>query len=118
MKTRILKCLFALSATALAVTAAPVRRVIVQVPFAFVAGSSRLPAGQYAVSQDQADKAVYVTNLQTGTAVVVLAEGSMAASDGNRTSVNFVKVGNDYFMKVIRIAGSDGVLMRTARLSN
>jgi hypothetical protein len=108
MKTTFLKCLFAVSLTALAVTAAPTRKVIVQVPFAFVAGSSRLPAGQYAVAEDEADKAVFVTNLQTGAAVVLLAEGNTGTSDGTRTSVNFVKVGNEYFMKVIRVAGGPG----------
>lgn len=115
MKTRILKCLCAIGLATVAVTAAPVRRVIVQVPFAFVAGSSRLPAGQYVVAQDDADRTVYVTNLKTGAAVVVLGEGNLASSDGLRTSVNFVKVNDEYFMKVVRVAGSSGFLMRMSR---
>ncbi len=115
MKTTILKCLLALGVTALGVFGAPVRRVIVQVPFNFVAGSSRLPAGSYAVAQDDADRAVYITNLQTGTGVVVLAEGSTGGQDAMRTTVNFVKVNNEYFMKVVRIAGASGFLMRTSR---
>ena len=118
MKTMILKCALTLAvvvSTGMTAMADPTRRVIVQVPFAFVAGSVRLPAGQYTVTQNDAEKAVYITNVQSGVSIVALSEADVANTGGTQTSVNFVKVGNEYFMKVVRIAGSQGFLMHTSR---
>ena len=59
MKTTISKFVMTLAAAlclAAGLSAEPAQRVVVQVPFSFVAGSTRLPAGLYAVSHDDTDR--------------------------------------------------------------
>lgn len=117
MKTILSKCVWTLvlaASVSFATAAVAGRRIRVNVPFPFVAGSARLPAGDYTVTQDDTQNVVFVTNLRTGAAVVVLPEANVIGVGNAQPSVNFVKTNNEYFMKVVHTAGGQGFSMRTA----
>src|SRR6266536_4592281 len=99
MKTLVSKFVLTLIlvACASAVEASGVtRRISVQIPFAFIAGSTRLPAGTYTIGKNEPWMAVFLTNHQTGASVVLLPESNFLGRINAKPMVNFVKVGNDY----------------------
>lgn len=109
------KCVLALAfafCASLAMAAGPSRGVIVQVPFSFIAGSTKLPAGQYSVMQDETQNLVYLVNHATGASVALLPESNLTGSIQTHPSVNFVKVGGNYVMKVVHTAEGQGFSMR------
>jgi hypothetical protein len=88
--------------------------ITVHVPFDFVAGTAKLPAGNYYVSQDDSS-VVFITNLQTRTSFAMMPEASVSSGFSAQPGVSFVKVDGNYIMKVVRVESGRGFQMRTAR---
>ena len=88
--------------------------ITVHVPFDFVAGTAKLPAGDYQVAQDDSG-VVMITNLQTRTSFATMPESSVATGYGAQPGVSFVKTGGNYYMKVVRVESGRGFQMRMPR---
>ena len=89
--------------------------ITVHVPFDFVAGASKLPAGDYYVAQEGPQGVVFITNLQTRTSFAMMPESSLLTGASAQPGVSFVKVGGNYIMKVVRVENGRGFQMRMAR---
>jgi hypothetical protein len=110
MKNRYSNSVFAAAAAlcaASAVWAAPGRSITFHAPFAFTAGVSKLPAGDYALAEDDVQHVVYLTNEHNGKTVMMLPEAILAAADAAGPSVRFVKSGDEYNMKAVRMEGTE-----------
>jgi hypothetical protein len=115
MKKLVSMCVLALAAVLSAGSAFGAGTgITVHVPFDFVAGTAKFPAGDYYVSQDDSS-VVFITNLQTRTSSAMMPESSVATGYSAQPGVSFVKVGGNYFMKVVRVESGRGFLMRTAQ---
>jgi hypothetical protein len=113
MKKLLTKCVLAGAALFSAAAAFGASRgVTVHVPFDFVAGSVKLPAGDYYVSQSETQSVVYVTSLQTRRSVIMMPESNILTTASTKPGVQFVKTANGYFMKVVRVDDSGGFQLR------
>jgi hypothetical protein len=80
-------------------------QVIVKLPFAFVAGGVRLPAGTYAVKRfsQQPFDTLMLTSDDKGTSVFIHPTEMEDASD-DKPKVSFHKVGEQHFLSAIETA--------------
>ena len=115
MKKLVSMCVLALAAVLSAGSAFGAGTgITVHVPFDFVAGTAKFPAGDYHVSQDDSS-VVFITNLETRRSFAMMPESMVSPGFPAQPGVSFVKAGGNYFMKVVRVEGGRGFLMRTAQ---
>jgi hypothetical protein len=78
------------------------------IPFAFSAQNSVLPAGEYTMYKASAGKDVMVIrNAETRKAIAVLAPSNVA-NDRNKNAVTFHRIGDRYFLAEVSTAGVKG----------
>jgi hypothetical protein len=83
-------------------------RVIATIPFAFTAGTSTLPAGEYTISQvPNTPGIVLIRSQDNHTSVFFGTESAYAIQIPQRTELVFNEVGDRYFLSQIWIAGED-----------
>ena len=96
----------ALSATS---AMAETRVATVNVPFAFMAGSSEMPAGIYSISKSE-QRVLFLRS--SGKAVALLPLGSTAPTFGKSNSaVRFERIGGRVVLREVLVDGSEGYLM-------
>ena len=82
-------------------------RLVVQIPFDFVAGQERLPAGLYIISRISRDsgKALLIRSADGRASVTVLTNS--AEADGQDPQVSFKRYGDRYFLALVSTPGSE-----------
>lgn len=81
----------------------------VQIPFAFTAAGTELPAGTYRVSTDTSNANLLVLrNLSGGASATIPVITRLSASDSPKPQVVFDKVGDKRVMSEVYIPGIDG----------
>jgi hypothetical protein len=73
----------------------------INVPFAFEAGSTQLPAGDYLIQQKSESHYVTIVDLKTGKAVFVLAGDRVALPMSAPAKVVFHQYGGQHFLAAI-----------------
>jgi hypothetical protein len=93
-----------------AASAQTASRVVVNVPFSFVAGGESLPAGSYEISRlsVNSEKALLIRSLDGNKRAAVLTEASQAGSVFGVSQIAFRQYGDRYFLAEIRRAGTTG----------
>lgn len=94
--------------TAAMASAQTSRRVIVSVPFSFVAGNQPLPAGTYTLDLKHGDGAMVLSREdQSGifTTVMVLTNDSPQTTDRDKSYATFQRYGSHYFLTRVWRAG-------------
>ncbi|MCA1635920.1 MAG: hypothetical protein LC802_20070 [Acidobacteria bacterium] len=91
-------------------------RLVVQIPFDFVAGQERLPAGLYTISRISRDtgKALLIRSADGRASVTVLTNS--AEADGKEPQVSFKRYGDQYFLALISSGGEAARVVPTSRL--
>jgi hypothetical protein len=98
------------------VNAQTVSRVKADVPFAFVAGSTKLPAGQYEVDMVAPSIVRITTSDRSASAMLIVNASSRNASD-NEGKLVFHKYGDKYFLADIWAPGTQsGIAVRPSAL--
>ena len=88
----------------LSVAGAHAQSVRAKVPFAFKVGSTQLPAGTYAISNEMGTNFVMVRNVQTGSSVTAL--GRQESPSKKTNMLIFHRYGSQY--SLTSILGSQG----------
>lgn len=84
-------------------------RVKANIPFDFIAGKKTLPAGEYTIERgvpDQRDL-LLIHSADRQHAVFLLAEDTVARETPKETDLVFNKVGDEYFLSEVWMAGED-----------
>ena len=76
----------------------------VHIPFAFAAGESRLPAGDYRISMDPTFHR-FLVEREGGSAIYLLAQRTSHHSQEDRGALMFDKYGDRYFLRTVATAG-------------
>ena len=108
MKTiyvRILSGFFALAALAVAARSQAVDKLIVNIPYDFVAAGKTLPAGSYKVDRISDNDLIQLSirSLENGEGVFLLSSVASATRE-DKPGVTFEHVGNQYFLSKIETA--------------
>jgi len=80
-----------------------------KIPFDFIAGKKLLPAGDYTIKrgiEDQRDL-LLIRGVDNPQAVFIFAEDTRADETPNATDLVFNKVGDEYFLSQVWVAGQD-----------
>jgi hypothetical protein len=81
--------------------------MLVNIPFAFVAGNATLPAGEYRVEKLDSNSAVILVRCSDASAAaMVLSNGTQAREPQTQSKLVFKRYGNRYFLSQIWKAGS------------
>jgi len=114
VKKRITLTLLALLVAVVAPSAYAETNVKVNVPFAFVAGSNTLPAGQYRISVVEAQHLVRIDG--EGQTVMLLAQPADSGKIQEQTKLVFERVGDQTFLSKLWVSGrTDGAEIRKSR---
>ena len=99
--------MLALAFVAASETASAQEPLLVNIPFAFTAGSMALPAGEYRVQKVAYDSSVLlIQRTDQGPATVAMSFAAMANSKQAQSKLVFHRCGNRYFLSQIWTAGS------------
>jgi hypothetical protein len=100
-----------LAATALTASSAwaDTRVATVRVPFAFMAGSNEMPAGEYSISKSE-QRILFLRT--SGKTVALLPVGSTAPASGHTNAVRFERVGGRNVLSEVLVDGGEGFLLR------
>lgn len=86
------------------------------VPFDFMVGDTRLPAGEYAIAQDRFHGSIHISSRDTGAYVALLRTPAGNNFTGYRTALVFNRYGSRYFLRQIWSgAGTLGVQLPVSR---
>jgi hypothetical protein len=86
-----------------------------KVPFAFTAGMSSLPAGDYTIFRAASGVTIRIKD-DNGHALIALCSTKVAGGDSKRQLV-FHRYGDSYFLSEVQLGpNSDGVSLRTSKL--
>jgi hypothetical protein len=78
-----------------------------KVPFDFVVGKKTFPAGEYSVqSMERSPDALNIRNTDEGTSSLTLTQHTEKLNPSNKTVLVFHRVGEQYFLAEIWVAGS------------
>jgi hypothetical protein len=90
--------------------------VVSTVPFAFKAGNTMHPAGQYTLRTDDAEMTIQITPAH-GRSTVVLAETRLGAPERplDEGRLVFDKVGDAYYLSEVWTTGDDGFLLHVTK---
>ena len=87
-----------------------VPQIDVKVPFAFVVGDTRLPAGSYEIRtpEDTSPDILEIRSVDRRTAVIFDTQSAQSRNDQveKKTELIFDKVGDQYFLSQIWVAGT------------
>jgi hypothetical protein len=87
-----------------------VPQIFVNVPFAFAVGDTKLPAGTYEIttSDGYSPNILEMRSTNSRTSVIFDTEAAQTRDDqiANKTELIFDKVGDEYFLSQIWVAGS------------
>jgi Tfp pilus assembly protein PilX len=108
MKKRILlmTSILALAALASARVAQAQQKMIVDVPFAFVAGDANLPAGEYYVQASDRNSSIMLTCRDRGAAGIVLSNATEKLDPATKSVLIFNRYGDHYFLSQLWIEGN------------
>ena len=99
--------LFVLSLIVAAQVAQATEPMLVNIPFAFVAGDKALPAGEYRVQQlDQNPGVLLINCSKPGAAAMVIANAAQAKELQTQSKLVFKRYGDRYFLSQVWTAGS------------
>jgi len=84
----------------------------VNVPYPFVAGKVKLPAGVYTIQEEEVNGVVTIRD-SAGKAVVVLSGPGMQTASGARPSLIFVNVGGEMVLSTIQGAENPSRVLPT-----
>jgi hypothetical protein len=93
--------------------------IVASIPFAFTAGSAKLPAGTYNISVLDIDNPHVLVIADTNGKVEILADTEAARSDlsPTKTELEFDKIGNHEFLSKIWLEGErDGYQLVKSRM--
>ncbi len=86
------------------------------IPFEFTAGASKLPAGQYEVSQDSTSAVLTLRKVDSGESTLTPYVTRLARRVGDPSTVLvFDKVGDQYTLSEIHVTGIDGYYVGGAK---
>ena len=99
--------LFVLSLVIAAQVAKADEPMLVNIPFAFVAGNATLPAGEYRIQKLDASSAVVLINCSDASAsAMVLSNAAQAKEAQTQSKLVFKRYANRYFLSQVWTAGS------------
>ncbi len=99
--------LFVLSIIVAAQVSQAQEPMLVNIPFAFVAGNATLPAGEYRVEKlDGNSPVVLIRCSDAGAAAMVLSNVAQAKETQTQSKLVFKRYGNHYFLSQVWTAGS------------
>ncbi len=108
-------------AMALVVLVAPVYLCMAQggppgatadIPFSFIAEGKTLPAGPYQFTERDTPPVIIVRNNKTGESLIAPVITLLGTQFEKETNIVFDVVGNDHYLSEVRIADTDGYLLR------
>ncbi len=108
-------------AVALVVLVAPVYLCMAQggppgatadIPFSFIAEGKTLPAGPYQFMERDTPTVIVVRNSKTGDSVIVPVITLLGTQAEKETNIVFDVVGNAHYLSEVRIADTDGYLLK------
>ena len=82
------------------------------IPFDFMVGGKKLPAGKYAVGQGGASAALIVRNWETRQAAAAITQG-LQVRDGSKPQLVFRRYGDQYFLAKVISYSSGLELLKT-----
>ncbi len=82
------------------------------IPFSFIAEGKTLPAGPYEFMERDNPTAITVRNSKTGESLIVPVITLLGTQAEKETNIVFDIVGNDHYLSEVRIADTDGYLLR------
>lgn len=103
-------CFTLFAAMATSAMAAETRVAVVNVPFAFTAGSYEMPAGEYSISKND-QRILFLRTAGKTVAVLPIASASPGFS-GSANAVRFERVGGRTVLKEVVVGGVEGFLLR------
>jgi hypothetical protein len=108
MKKRILLMTSILTLAALASTrvAEAQQKMIVHVPFAFVAGDATLPAGEYSVQTSERNSSITLICRDEASSAMVLSSAAEKLEPATKSVLIFNRYGNRYFLSQFWIEGN------------
>jgi hypothetical protein len=89
-------------------------RVEGQVPFEFMVGSAKLPAGHYQIEPSTNEDVLIVRNTGTGKEIVADYITRIASREDGQSTLVFDVLGGQHILSEIHMAGSDGYLLAAA----
>ena len=98
--------LFVLSIIVAAQVAQAAEPMLVNIPFAFVAGNATLPAGDYRVEKLDGNSVVLIRCSDASAAAVVLSNAAQAKETPTQSKLIFKRYDNRYFLSQVWSAGS------------
>jgi hypothetical protein len=109
---KLMLCLFGLVSLSGAMFGGTESRLVVNVPFGFVAGSVRLPAGQYTVRESSENGIIFVTNTNGSAVALITSPGNRF---GSRSSVglSFDRVAGEPHLAQITFDDQPARMIRT-----
>ncbi|HZI20383.1 MAG TPA: hypothetical protein VEY09_17510 [Pyrinomonadaceae bacterium] len=110
IRTFVLFSLLLVAGATQAVSAQVPARLVFSVPFEFVAGGERLPAGDYEITRlsVNSDKALLIRSLDAGKQLAVVTHAGEAGKTPDRAQLTFRQYGDQFFLAEIRTAGASG----------
>jgi hypothetical protein len=82
------------------------------IPFSFIAEGKTLPAGPYQFTERDDPTVIVVRNGKTGESVIVPIITRLGTQAEKETNIVFDVVGNDHYLSEVRIADTDGYLLK------
>jgi hypothetical protein len=82
--------------------------VVANINFAFHAGGQVMPAGTYDFRMDESGFAVILTNQKTDDSIVLPSIARLDQLNGDEASVEFEKVGDQYYISELNVPDMDG----------
>jgi hypothetical protein len=84
-------------------------RIIANIPFAFFAGNMTYPAGQYTIDRPNSNDPdlLLIRSADNHVALFLNAQDIQARQMPDKSELVFDKIGNDYFLSQIWMAGED-----------
>ena len=99
--------LLVLSSMAATQVARAQESMVVDIPFAFVAGNATLPAGEYRVQKLDGNSAVLLIHCRdANAAALVITHAAQAKEPQSESKLVFNRYGNRYFLSQVWTAGS------------
>lgn len=98
--------LFVMATVSAPISAQSNLQIAVTIPFDFIVGNERLPAGDYAVGTNRrADGVLIVRSNDEGTALMSLTQSARSVTPKEQTLLRFRRYGDTYFLYQVWVKG-------------